>query len=313
MTMTTMPFPGDGVTPTPTGGGINLDAGEPAGTPAPVSTPDPGVTPTQASAKGQLDAFLATYGLQSLGDQAWSWYLSGQSTDQIMLNLRGTAEYKARFPAMEQLAQRGQALTESQYINYEQSIAQQNQAVGLPQGMYDTPDDIKNLLLANVSPSEYQSRLQAYQTAAYQSDPATYQHLVDYYGMSPGQATAFFIDPGRALPLIQRDLTAAQIGGAATTTGYGEIGVTQAEQLGQIGVTQAQAQQGFGHLATQSQLFTPLNAGENQIGQQAQIGAEFGNDAAAQQAIKDRQARRLADFNQGGGFTSSQQGFSGAK
>lgn len=283
-----------------------------SGMPTPGGTPVPGATPAQASAKGQLDSFLATYGLQSLGDTAWQWFLSGQSTDQIMLNLRGTPEYKARFPAMDTLAQRGQAITESQYINYESTIAQQNQAAGLPQGMYDTPTDIANLLTNNISPSEYQSRLQAYQTAAWQSPPEVRQALMDDYGLSPGQLTAFFIDPDKALPLIQRDLATAQMQSTSQISGFGNLSMQEGGHLADLGITGAQATAGFGKLAGQQQLIQGLPGQNNGIGTDTALQAQFDQNAAAQQAFEAAQQNQLNLFKSGGGPQASSKGVLGA-
>jgi hypothetical protein len=275
-------------------------------------SPPAGPTTADQSAKGQLDAFLGNYGLQSLGDTVWSWYLQGQSTDQIMLNVRSTPEYQARFPAMDTLAKRGQAITESQYVNYEQAIGQQNQAAGLPQGMYDTPDDIKNLLVNNISPAEYQSRVQAYQTAAWQSPPEVRQALMDDYGLTPGQLTAFFIDPDRALPLIQRDLATAQMQGASQTSGFGQISAEQGGMLSDLGVSQAQAQAGFSKLGNENQLIQGLPGQQPGIGTDTALQAQFAQNTQAQQQLEAAAQDQLNLFKQGGGPGATSKGALGA-
>lgn len=274
--------------------------------------PATGMTSDQQSAKGLIDTFLATYGLSSLGDTAWQWYLTGQSTDQILLNLRGTSEYRARFPAMSTLSQRGQAITETQYIDYEKSIAQQNQAAGLPEGMYDTPDEIANLLTNNVSPSEYQARLQSYQTAAWQTPPEVRQALTDYYGVTPGQLTAFFIDPDMALPLIQRDLAAAQAGGTSVRTGFGPLAQPDAEYLASLGLSPDQLTTGFNTLANENQIIQGLPGQQPGVGQHTAIQAQFGQNAQAQQEFEAAQQAQLNLFKKGGSAAASQQGVLGA-
>lgn len=286
------PMPGDGP-----GGGL---------------TPPTGTTPAQASAKGLIDTFLANYGLASLGNTAWQWYLSGQSPDQILLNLRGTPEYKARFPAMDALAKQGRAITETDYINYEKSIHQQNQAAGLPQGMYDTADDIAKLLTSNVSPSEYQSRLQAYQTAAWQTPPEVRQALTDFYGISPGQLTAFFIDPDRALPLIQRDLASAQAEGTSVRTGFGRLDQGTAEHLADLGLSQSALDTGFNKLANQQQLIQGLPGQQPGIGTSTALQAQFDQNSQAQNQLEAAQAAQLAIFKKAGGPAATSQGVLGA-
>lgn len=266
---------------------------------------------TQQSAKGIIDGFLADYGLTGLGDTAWQWYLTGQGPDQILLNLRQTPEYQARFPAMQTLAQRGHAITEGQYVDYEKSIAQQNQAAGLPQGMYDTPDEIAKLLTSNISPSEYQARLSAYQTAAWQTPPEVRQALTDYYGITPGQLTAFFIDPDQALPLIQRDVAAAQAGGSAQRSGFGQLSQPDAEYLASLGLSQSALDQGFNKLGTENQLIQGL-PGQPGVGAGTAIQAQFGQNAQAQAQFEAAQQRQLNLFKQGGGPAASQGGVLGA-
>lgn len=294
---------GDGALP-PTAGGDTTTGGG--------TTPPLGVTAADQSARGLINTFLQTYGLSSLGDTAWNWYLTGQSPDQILLNLRGTAEYKARFPAMATLSQRGQSITEQQYIDYEKSIAQQNQAAGLPQGMYDTPDEIAKLLTSSISPSEYQARLQAYQTAAWQTPPEVRQALTDYYGVTPGQLTAFFIDPDQALPLIQRDLAAAQAGGSAQRTGFGQIDQANAEYLASLGLSQSALDTGFNKLGTENQIIQGLPGQQSGIGTQTAIQAQFGQNAQAQQAFEAAQQNQLNQFKQGGSVAASNKGVLGA-
>lgn len=281
----------------------------PAGT---LLTPPAGTTAAQGTAKGVINTFLANYGLGSLGDTAWQWFLQGQSVDQIMLNVRGTPEYQSRFPAMAQLGKEGRGITETDYINYEKSIAAQNQAAGLPQGMYDTREDIANLLTSNVSPAEYQNRLQAYQTAVWQSPPEVRQALQDYYGVSGGQLTAFFIDPDRALPLIQRDLAASQAEGTSVRTGFGQLGQGTAEHLADLGLSQSALDTGFGNLANQQQLIQGLPGQSPGIGTTTALQAQFDQNAQARQQMEAAQQNQLNLFKKGGGPAATSQGVLGA-
>src|SRR3546814_1735147 len=58
-------------------------------------------------------------------------YKGGDSFEEIMLELRETREYKERFPAMQTLRQQGRALTEQQYMQYEQGLRQVLHTFGL--------------------------------------------------------------------------------------------------------------------------------------------------------------------------------------
>ena len=83
--------------------------------------------------------------------------------------------------------------------------------------------------------------------------------------------------PPPALPLLQQQFTAAQIGSQATRTGYGALDQATAMRLAQQGVTDAQAKTGFTDLATQAPLFNPLlGSGEQAIAQEIQLGPSSG-------------------------------------
>src|SRR5262245_5462889 len=98
--------------------------------------------PSSASAKQLITNFLTNYGLGSLYTWAWNKYLAGESVAQIMLELRDTKEYKQRFPAMATLAKDGRAITEQDYINYEQGVRSLLQQYGIAPEMYSSRADI---------------------------------------------------------------------------------------------------------------------------------------------------------------------------
>src|ERR1051325_2778839 len=189
-------------------------------TPTPTTTPTTGTTQEQSSAKALITQTLSTYGLGSLANWAWTKWQNGESIDQIMLELRQTPEYNTRFPAMDALSKSGRAISEAQYINYEQSAASIFKAAGLPSNLYDTPDDFASFLTNDIALPELQSRVQAYQSAAFSAPQVVRDELQNLYGVTPGELTAFFIDPDKALPLIQNRYAAAQAAGYSDITGF---------------------------------------------------------------------------------------------
>lgn len=276
---------------------------------ATISSVDP-TTASSQSAKAILEGALGTYGLTSLADQVWTWYQQGRSIDQIFLDLRTTPEYKARFPAMDSLAQSGHAITESQYINLEQSYAQLGRQYGLPSGFYDQPSDFTTLISGQVSPTEYSARLQDYQSLVYETDPTTRNELNRLYGITTGDIAAYYIDPEKSLPFLQQRFGAAQAAAAAQQSTFGQLSQNEAETL--AGKSPAELAAGFTKLAGLGEVTgtLPGEAGSG-ISQSDQLAAQFQGNAAAQRRIADREARRVADFGSGGGFTSSKSGISG--
>lgn len=278
----------------------------------PPPAPAPSITPEQRSAKGIIDATLATWGLQALGDRVWNAYISGSIVeDQIPTFIRDTTEYKTRFAGMASLQQKGRAISEAEYIGIERSYAQVARAAGLPAGFYDSPDDFARLIGGEVSPAEFQARVELRASVVDQAPPQVLDELQRLYGIDRGSLTAYVLDENRALPIIQNQFAASQRSAAAARSGFGGLSVKEAEGLVGLGVTDQQATEGFGALVDARELFTSLDAGESTIGRETQIAAAFGGDSLAKRKIEDRRRRRTAQFEGGGSFAASKEGIGG--
>lgn len=284
------------------------------GTAKPVAPP---VTPgVPSSAKAIVDNFLAQFGLQSLGQWAWDRYrqLGGGSDalNQISVEMVQQPAFNQRFPAYKPLAEQGEAMSPAEMIAYEQSAKQIFHDAGIPSGFYQTPAELATFMVNNVSASELQSRVQLASQAA-TSAPDVAQQLSTLYGLpnAQGALTAYFLSPDKALPLIQQQFTAAQIGAESTRTGVGQLTTGEATHLAQIGVTDAQAAQGFGQLGKEQGLFQAQSTGEQTIGLDTQLAAQFDNSAAANLRILKKQQGRVADFQGNAGEELGQQGVGG--
>lgn len=268
------------------------------------------VTTDIIDGKDYLAQFLGQYGLGDLSEWAWGRWQDGVSMDQIMVELRQQPAYKTRFPAMETLAQEGRAISEGEYIGYEKAAAGLMRQYGLTPGFYDQPDDFAALIGQGVSIAELSQRLNTYQSIAFNTDPNVRSELERLYGVTLGDLTALEIDPARALPLIQQQAQSVLFAAQAQTSGYGALTRDQAERYG--GVAPGDAQQGFGTLVNLGEILTQLpGEAEAGVSNDSALAATFGGDATEQQKIARRQRNRVAEFGDGGGFSSSQQGLSG--
>lgn len=283
----------------------------PPAPPGPPPAPPPGQDPEEASAKALLTRTLGEFGLETLGDWVWSKYLDGMSIDQIFLDMRDRPEYQARFPAIASLAAKGRAMTESEYIAYEKQATQMMRQAGLPMGFYDQPDDFAALIGGEVSVNELQQRLQMAQTAVFSAPEELRDELERLYGVGMGELTAYWLDPDKAQPLLERQFTSSQIAAQSIRTGYGQLGQGEAERLFEAGVDDAGAQQGFSTLTQLGEVFSALDRGESTIGRETQQAAVFTGDAAATTEIETRQRRRQATFEAGGGYAGSNEGLAG--
>lgn len=233
------------------------------------------------------DAFMAltslfkNYGLGSLAGKIYDYVKNGYSSDTISILLQDTPEYKQRFAANEARVKAGlPVLSPADYINTENAYRQILNQSGLPSGFYDSPSDFTEWLSKDVSPTEVKSRVDLATQATALANPY-FKQALNQMGVDDGHMAAYFLDPEKSLPLLQKAASTAAIGGAALEQGL-TFNQSYAEQLATSGITAAQARQGFGQVA--QELGTMKNLG-NIYGQQytQQTGAEavFGTNAQA--------------------------------
>lgn len=250
----------------------------------------------QKNAIATMQAALQQYGLNSLYETVVDFIKSGYDADAISVLIRTTPEYKQRFPAMEALAQKGRAISEAEYISYEQTASGLERRYGLPEGMLMS--NVTKLLTNEVSPSELNDRVILASSAAIQAPQEVKDMFKQYYGIDSGGMTAYFLDPDVATPLLEKQFASSVIGSEAARQGIG-IDVYGSENLQMLGITQEQARQGFGTVAAS----TGLTQGRGDVVTQQQlIAGTLGQDQKAQQDIERAVGGRLGRFQGGGEF-----------
>ena len=299
------------VSPTATGTPTGTGTGTGTGTPAQdaylawqKSQAELQLKQQQANAIAAINATFAQYGLTSLAGKVTEYVKMGYTGDTVALLLRQTPEYKARFPAMETLAARGQAISEGQYIGYEINARQAEQLYGLPSGMIS--GNVTNLLINDVSADEINARASMAAANAINAPQDVKDAMASYYGLGQGALTAYFLDPDISVPLLQQQAATARIGAAAKRQGV-DIGVGTAGGLQGQGVTEEQAAQGFGTVAGTRGFQYGL--GETAT-QDELISGAFGNADAAKKMNRIA-GSRTGRFQGGGQFSTNQQGYAG--
>lgn len=229
-----------GITP-PSGG-----TGGGTGTPPP---PQPTGNPIQDLSGDQRDAYsflvdeFNQFGLGTLAPTIFNFIKQGYGADTITLLLQDTPEYKQRFAGNELRKKAGlPVLSPAQYLATESSYRAILTNAGMPKNFYDSPEDFANWIGGDVSPTELNGRVQLAVKDVMQAPNETKQALTDLYGVSQGDMLAYFIDQSKALPLLQIQAQAAEIGGQALTRGLSDA---NAERLAREGITTAQAAQGY--------------------------------------------------------------------
>jgi hypothetical protein len=266
------------------------------------------------SAFSMMSTLLEQYGLGSLGD-----YLKGLITDgvtdaaSLQLRLQETKEWKTRFRGNELLKQQGLGvLSPAEYLNLEKSYASVMRQFGLPPGFYDKTDDFVKFIGNNVSPQELSERAGMATDLAKQVDPTQRETLRSFYGIGEGDLAAYFLDPKKAQPLLQKQLNAVKIAGAGKRAGL-DVGdkAERFEDMADRGVTEQMAQQGYGNIANEidplKNLASIWGRGDDwTLGDAEQ--ATFFNDATARRERRGLIDRERAAFSGRSGFQSGVSG-----
>ena len=257
------------------------------------------------NASAVMKSLLTEYNMSSLYDTVVGYIKQGYDPDAVMVLIRTTPEYKQRFPAMETLAKKGRAISEAAYIEYEKQAAGLERRYGFPTGML--MDSVTDLLTNEVSASELNDRVILASAAAIQAPDDIKNQFMNYYGIDVGGLAAYFLDPTKATPLLEKQFASSVIGTEAARQGIG-IDAYSAENLQGLGITQEQAREGFGTVARGRN----LSQGRGDVATQEQlIQGTFAQNEEAQRAIERAQKARTGRFQGGGGFAGSTQGITG--
>lgn len=251
-----------------------------------------------------LQAALARYGLQSLVDWASEQLILGHAEDQILLELYDRPEFHARFPSIKAREVKGYPpISPEDYLAYEQGIY----ALSTQWGMTINKSTIDNMIANNKSFREAEEVVSIAAAAVFEDDSETRQAIRDIYPeITDGDLINYWMDTN--LGTIQQKYRAAQLGGAAVRSGYGNLTREQAERLAQSGLDRSTALGGFAELVANEQLFQSTINTEDEIGRDAQLELIAGNATTAGQ-IKRRVQSRLADYQGSTTFAAGQEGF----
>jgi hypothetical protein len=257
------------------------------------------------NATATMKALLQEYGLNSLYDRVVGFIKEGYDPEAISVLIRTTPEYKQRFPAMDALGKKGRAISEAEYIDYERTASNLERRYGFPSGML--MGSVTDLLTNEVSASELNDRVLLASAASIQAPQEVKDTFMQYYGISDGGLTAYFLDPDKATPLLEKQYASSLIGVEASRQGVG-MDVYGSENLANLGITQEQARQGFGRVAGAQSL---TQGRGDVVSQQELISGTFGQSEQALASIERASKARTGRFQEGGGFTSSTQGVGG--
>jgi hypothetical protein len=297
--------------PQPTGGGGGGGGGDVPTT----------VVPEKAFSALQMieNVMRSALGVEGLGTWAVGLWNRGATAKEIVQALRyGTdtssegsaarARYLSAFPSMDTFIKDGIFAGEDpelQYIQYRNTLNESAQRFGIGSQLI-TSDKIVSYLTNRVSAAELTNRMMEAASAVSTTPMETMSILQEYYGVQSGDLISFYLDPETTESELKKRYTSARIGTEAARQNFG-INVGMAENLVSRGVSLDDANTGFGQASAQRGFMT--GRGET-VSRNNLVEAQFGQEDAANQ-VKRIAGSRRAQFEQGGGFTTTQQGVGG--
>jgi hypothetical protein len=222
------------------------------------TTSGAGTSEQQAARKSAYDILAEEfnrYGLGSLVEPLKGLVMENISPSEFSLRLQQTDAYKQRFSAnADRIAKGLTALKPAEYLAMEDQYQNIMRNYGLPASYYSkdslgTQAGFNQLIANDVSSAELEDRVMTAQNRVQNANPEVYKALKAFYpDITNGDILAYTLDPTKALDMIKRKVTAAEIGGAALAQGL-TTDATTAENLARYGITGAQAQQGYENIA----------------------------------------------------------------
>lgn len=269
----------------------------------------------QTDAFSRLRSLLSRVGLTELEGAVQGIITGGQvdlnDPNAIVFALRDQPAYQRRFAGNAARAKKGlPELDPSSYVGLEESYRQLMRSNGLPVGFYDQTSDFQQLIEGDVSPSELQQRIEDGYRRVKDADPEVKRQMRELYGVDDNALTAYFLDPEKAAPLLTRQARAAQIAARGKEQAGLQLTAQTAEDLAARGISPEEAQARFAERAQLAGLYEGL-PGEQALTAEQQLGATFGYDVAAQQALARRKAQRIGEFAGGGQFARTSGATSG--
>ena len=212
----------------------------------------------QADRKSAYDILMEEfnrYGLGSLVEPLKGLVMENVSPSEFSLRLQQTDAYKKRFSAnADRIAKGLTALRPAEYLAMEDQYQNIMRNYGLPASYYSkdslgTQAGFNQLLANDVSATELEDRVMTAQNRVVNANPEVTKALKAFYpDITNGDILAYALDPTKALDMIKRKVTAAEIGGAALAQGL-TTAAQSAEDLARYGITGAQAQVGYEQVA----------------------------------------------------------------
>lgn len=238
---------------------------------------------------------------------------AGVSEDQLLIDLRQRPEYRTRFAGMETRRQNGlPAISEAQYLAFEESAAAYMQRAGLPDTFYDDPSDYANLVGRFVNVEQLAERVSQGYLRVQSAPREVREAFGELYGANGDPALAmFFLDPERSMPTLERMLLGAEVYGVGRRFGY-TLAAPQRERLADLGIDREAAERGFREIVEMEPLLSETISETEDFDQATALDAAFAVDGGrSRQRLRQRAEARFQAFQGGGQAAMTNQGIIG--
>ena len=313
----------------------------------------------QATAANSLETFLEQYGIndttvpsnllngfvKQFSDMVFKQGIvpTSVTTKEMFQSYDGGKLYDAAFPGLAAYnktpAGKTAPMSVSEFNTYRQNFERLTSLYDLPPQFLGR-DTLRKMVTNGVSIAELSDRIAKGYEAYQDSSPAEKQLLSQQYGISPGNAVAYFLDPKTGLDAIKQAMTAAPLELNAQNVGLTGFTKQNAEQLAGLvrsGAAGQQSAAGTPYDFTQTYAAQTQAARDAALTQQgmgqapgtrldtntlmtSQVAGYTGDtniikgqsQAGAQRAVQTAEQAAEAPFEKGGGYDETQKGVIGA-
>jgi hypothetical protein len=206
-----------------------------------------------------LEEAFKFYGLDSLVPTIKGYMQQNIGANEAKLKLKSEPAYLDRFDGNTKRVAAGlNALDESTYLELENDYSETLKMYGLSDYFGVATDAASRLarqkkmaevIGADISAVEFKSRVSTATTRVKNADKNTKDAFKALYGIGDTELVKFFLDPKQGSEELKIKATAAEISGAAITTGLSGTSLGTAEELARLGVDKAEALTGYGTIS----------------------------------------------------------------
>lgn len=206
-----------------------------------------------------LESVFRSYGLESLVPVIRGYMEQDLGVEQAKLKLKTEPAYKQRFKGNELRVAKGlNVIDEASYLELENDYSETLKAYGLSDYFGIATDatsrsarqqKMADVIGNDISAVEFKTRISTAVTRVKNADTNTKDAFKALYGINDSDLVKYFLDPAKGSEELKTKATAAEISGAAVTTGLAGTSLGTAEELARLGVDKSTALEGYASIA----------------------------------------------------------------